>query len=95
MRDSSVTKKTGSWDFGDEVEPRIHRIHAYPAKFPAFITSKAIAAARQRFRKPVWTDAAGPSGCKRKITHRILYHIENVFAMESMLIFRLVNEFFN
>ena len=48
MRDSSVTKKTGSWDFGDEVEPRIHRIHAYPAKFPAFITSKAIAAARRK-----------------------------------------------
>ena len=48
MRDSSVTKKTGSWDFGDEVEPRIHRIHAYPAKFPAFITSKAIAAARRQ-----------------------------------------------
>ena len=48
MRDSSVTKKAGSWDFGDEVEPRIHRIHAYPAKFPAFITSKAIAAARRQ-----------------------------------------------
>ena len=48
MRKNSVTKKTGSWDFGDEVEPRIHRIHAYPAKFPAFITSKAIAAARRK-----------------------------------------------
>ena len=48
MRENSVTKKTGSWDFGDEVEPRIHRIHAYPAKFPAFITSKAIAAARRK-----------------------------------------------
>lgn len=48
MREKVVTKKTGSWDFGDEVEPRIHRIHAYPAKFPAFITSKAIAAARRK-----------------------------------------------
>ena len=30
------------WDFGDEREDSIHRIHAYPAKFPAFITTKAL-----------------------------------------------------
>ncbi|MDE2865551.1 MAG: class I SAM-dependent methyltransferase [Gemmatimonadota bacterium] len=30
------------WDFGDEREDPIHRIHAYPAKFPAFITTKAL-----------------------------------------------------
>ena len=30
------------WDFGDDREDPIHRIHAYPAKFPAFITTKAL-----------------------------------------------------
>lgn len=30
------------WDFGCESEPLMHRIHAYPAKFPAFITHKAV-----------------------------------------------------
>lgn len=30
------------WNTGDEKEALIHRIHAYPAKFPAFITTKAI-----------------------------------------------------
>ena len=30
------------WNTGDIKENRMHRIHAYPAKFPAFITSKAI-----------------------------------------------------
>ena len=30
------------WNIGDKAENRMHRIHAYPAKFPAFITSKAI-----------------------------------------------------
>ena len=31
-----------SWDFGDTREELIHRIHPYPARFPAFITSKAL-----------------------------------------------------
>lgn len=31
-----------SWDFGDSREELIHRIHPYPAKFPAFITTKAL-----------------------------------------------------
>ena len=35
------------WDFGDGKEDPIHRIHAYPAKFPAFITTKALEYARQ------------------------------------------------
>ena len=35
-------KVDSSWNVGDEKEPKIHRIHAYPAKFPSFITSKAI-----------------------------------------------------
>lgn len=30
------------WNMGDERENRMHSIHAYPAKFPAFITTKAI-----------------------------------------------------
>ncbi|MFW5804102.1 MAG: DNA methyltransferase [bacterium] len=30
------------WNTGDEKELKMHRIHAYPAKFPAFITTKAI-----------------------------------------------------
>ena len=36
------------WDTGDERELKMHRIHAYPAKFPAFITSKALAYARAK-----------------------------------------------
>jgi hypothetical protein len=34
------------WSKGTEHELKIHRIHAYPAKFPAFITSKALAFAK-------------------------------------------------
>jgi methylase of polypeptide subunit release factors len=30
------------WNIGEEREFKIHRIHAYPAKFPAFITTKAL-----------------------------------------------------
>ena len=30
------------WNTGREPEHRMHRIHAYPAKFPAFITTKAL-----------------------------------------------------
>ena len=36
------------WDFGDRKEEPIHRIHSYPAKFPAFITTKALEYARQQ-----------------------------------------------
>ena len=32
-----------SWDFGDTREDLIHRIHPYPARFPAFITTRALA----------------------------------------------------
>lgn len=35
------------WNAGAVKEPLIHRIHAYPAKFPAFITEKAIEVARE------------------------------------------------
>ena len=36
------------WDFGDRRDDPIHRIHAYPAKFPAFITTKALQYAERR-----------------------------------------------
>lgn len=35
------------WNVGDEKELKMHRIHAYPAKFPAFITTKALGYAKQ------------------------------------------------
>lgn len=35
------------WNIGDEKELKIHRIHAYPAKFPAFITTKALEYVKQ------------------------------------------------
>jgi len=38
------------WNIGDEKELKIHRIHAYPAKFPAFITTKALEYAKQQKR---------------------------------------------
>ena len=34
---------TGFWDQGEAPEPRLHRIHAYPAKFPAFLAERALA----------------------------------------------------
>ena len=40
--DITSTTSPSYWDFGDEREDPIHRIHAYPAKFPAFITTKAL-----------------------------------------------------
>jgi methylase of polypeptide subunit release factors len=47
IRDT-VCAPSGQWDFGGEREPLMHRIHAYPAKFPAFITPKAVAYAQAR-----------------------------------------------
>ncbi len=34
------------WNLGDSIEPKIHSIHSYPAKFPAFIATKAISYAK-------------------------------------------------
>ena len=34
-----------SWDFGGTRDDLIHRIHPYPARFPAFITTKALESA--------------------------------------------------
>ncbi len=36
------------WNFGEEKEDLIHRIHSYPAKFPAFITTKALQYAQKK-----------------------------------------------
>ena len=36
------------WNTGDAKELKMHRIHSYPAKFPAFLTSKALEFAKQR-----------------------------------------------
>ena len=36
------------WNIGNETEHKNHRIHAYPAKFPAFITQKAITYAKDQ-----------------------------------------------
>ena len=44
----SADSSASSWDFGDRKEDPIHRIHAYPAKFPAFITTKALHYAEQQ-----------------------------------------------
>lgn len=38
---------TGAWDRDELPEPRLHRIHAYPAKFPAFLTARAVAYSEQ------------------------------------------------
>ena len=35
------------WNTGEHKELKMHRIHAYPAKFPAFITTKALNFARE------------------------------------------------
>ena len=44
---STPTMPRSYWDFGDAKEDPIHRIHAYPAKFPAFLTTKALHYAQQ------------------------------------------------
>lgn len=39
------------WNTANEKELKIHRIHAYPAKFPAFITDKALEYAQKNDRE--------------------------------------------
>ena len=36
------------WNVGDQKELKMHRIHAYPAKFPAFITTKALEYSKEK-----------------------------------------------
>jgi DNA modification methylase len=50
------------WNIGDEPELKMHRIHSYPAKFPAFITSKAIKYTKE-ISKPVRSIADVFCGC--------------------------------
>ena len=38
----SPNSNSNFWNFGEGKEDSIHRIHNYPAKFPAFITTKAL-----------------------------------------------------
>ena len=47
-RERDPHQKIACWDFGDRREYPIHRIHAYPAKFPGFITTKALEYAERR-----------------------------------------------
>lgn len=42
------------WNTGNENELKMHRIHAYPAKFPAFITTKALEFAKQEKDSIEW-----------------------------------------
>lgn len=36
------------WNFGEKKEDKMHQIHTYPAKFPSFITTKAIEYAQEK-----------------------------------------------
>ncbi len=40
------------WNTGDEKELKMHRIHAYPARFPAFITTRGLAFAKKHEIEP-------------------------------------------
>lgn len=48
----SEIKINAFWNTTKEKELKIHRIHAYPAKFPAFITNKALEYARKHSIEP-------------------------------------------
>ena len=57
-----INSISGSWNFGAEKESLIHRIHSYPAKFPGFITTKALEYAQKEGVK-VYTVADVFCGC--------------------------------
>lgn len=38
----AAVRSSGAWDLPTLAEARIHRIHAYPAKFPAFLANRAL-----------------------------------------------------
>ena len=46
MKSESIPVDT-FWNTGNEKESKMHRIHAYPAKFPSFITNKALEFAKR------------------------------------------------
>jgi len=45
--DLDTLEVSEDWNFAETKEDRVHKIHAYPAKFPAFLTTKAISYARE------------------------------------------------
>ena len=45
---SNSVQSDSFWDYGEAADEPIHRIHSYPAKFPAFITTKALRYAREQ-----------------------------------------------
>ena len=45
---NEIHNSSDFWDFGEEKEDLMHRIHSYPAKFPAFITTKALQYAKEK-----------------------------------------------
>jgi methylase of polypeptide subunit release factors len=49
--DLSALKESPSWSTDGQRESKIHQIHAYPAKFPAFLTTKALGIAHEGGRK--------------------------------------------
>lgn len=42
------------WNIGEQKDLKMHHIHSYPAKFPAFITTKALEYARNNSIKTDW-----------------------------------------
>lgn len=48
ISDFDYIKTDDYWNFGEEDEDKMHRIHAYPAKFPSFITTKALEYAKKK-----------------------------------------------
>ena len=45
---TGVSLTDSSWNYAEAKEPLIHKIHPYPAKFPAFITTNALKYAESR-----------------------------------------------
>lgn len=50
--DFSKVDENTFWNVGDQKELKMHRIHSYPAKFPAFITEKALEYTKSLTLKP-------------------------------------------
>ena len=47
--DYNMIKVDAEWNDSEKAELTMHTIHAYPAKFPAFIASKAFEYAKNDF----------------------------------------------
>lgn len=48
IKNFDYIKTDNYWNFGEEDEDKMHRIHTYPAKFPSFITTKALEYAKKK-----------------------------------------------